>query len=245
MTPAVAARDIRVAFDHGPAVLEGLDLTIAPGERVGLIGPNGAGKTTLLLALIGLRPLAGGSLQVAGLDAARKSNWPTIRQRVGVVFQRPDDQLFSASVFDDVAFGPLNLGLGADAVEQRTHAALERVGAAHLAGRVSHHLSAGEQRRVALACVLVMAPETIVLDEPTSDLDPRGRGELLRLLGGLDQTLIVASHDLEFVRASCQRVVVLDGGKAVADRSTDSILDDRALLEAHGLAVNSECRTQN
>ncbi len=243
MTPVVEAKDVRFAFPDGREALGGLSLTIAPGEAVGLVGPNGAGKTTFFLCLIGLCRPQQGTLRVAGLDLinsqnrANKRDLLEVRRKAGLVFQNSDDQLFSASVYDDVAFGPLNLGLDESEVRRRVTLALWRVDAEQYANRVSHHLSAGEKRRVALACVLAMEPEILVLDEPTNDLDPRARRETIKLIRSLEQTKLIAAHDLEFILETCDRVAVIDDGQVVADGPARVLLADRARMEAHGLEV--------
>jgi cobalt/nickel transport system ATP-binding protein len=242
VTAALHATDVTFAFPDGRQVLRGVSLRVEPGESVGVVGPNGAGKTTLFLSLIGIHRHAAGSLLVAGLDVAQKHNLREIRSRTGLVFQNSDDQLFSASVREDVAFGPLNLDLPPAEVQRRVTESLERVGATAHADRVSHHLSAGEKRRVALACVLAMEPELIVLDEPTNDLDPQARRELIDLLGDLPQTKLIGSHDLEFVLDTCSRVVVLDSGRIVADGPTRDILADEACMTAHHLEVPPSLR---
>jgi cobalt/nickel transport system ATP-binding protein len=208
---------------------------VSPGERAGLVGPNGAGKTTLFLCLAGVLRPQSGSVRVCGLDvrAARRE----LPRRLGIVFQDSDDQLFNSSVRDDVAFGPLNLGLKPDEVRARVTEALSRVGMAGQEERVPMHLSGGEKRRVALAGVLAMRPEVLLLDEPTMFLDPRGRRELIELLKEIGGTQLVASHDLEFVRGLCPRVLLLDGGKVYVDGPTDAVLGDAALMERHGLEV--------
>jgi cobalt/nickel transport system ATP-binding protein len=231
----VEAIEVHYRFPDGRTALRGWSLTVAPGETVGLIGPNGAGKTTFFLAAIGLCQPHHGSLKVGGLDVTCAAHLASIRRRTGLVFQNADDQLFSATVYDDVAFGPLNLDLDAAEVRTRVDRALERVGACEHAARVSHHLSAGEKRRVALACVLAMEPDTLLLDEPTSDLDPRARRETLELIRTLEQTKLIASHDLEFVLAACDRIAVVDEGRIVADGPAQALLTDSALMEAHGL----------
>ena len=233
--PAIEATDLRFAFPDGRKALDGLSLRVAPGEAVGVIGPNGAGKTTLFLTMIGIYRLASGSLRIAGWDVGDRASLLTVRRKLGLVFQNTDDQLFNACVRDDVAFGPLNLGLPENDVRHRVDQALHRVTAEQYADRVSHHLSAGEKRRVALACILAMEPEILVVDEPTNDLDPRSRREVLNLIRTLDQTKLIASHDLEFVLETCPRVVVVDGGRVVADGPVRTLLADRTLMEAHGL----------
>ena len=222
-------------YHDGHEALRDISLVITDGETVGLIGPNGAGKSTLMLQLNGILR-SNGSVQVFGLPTEGKSV-KTIRNRVGLVFQDPNDQLFSPTVFDDVAFGPINMGFPEEEVRQRVSKALGWVGMSGYESRPSHHLSMGEKKRIAIATVLSMDPEILVLDEPTSNLDPRGKWAFTELLKELRMTKIIATHDLEVVRALCRRTVLLDEGRVVADGPTDRILSDTDLLEAHGLAA--------
>ncbi|MCC6629174.1 MAG: ABC transporter ATP-binding protein [Chloroflexi bacterium] len=232
-TPALLVNDLHFRYPDGHPALHGVSLRLAPGEKVALVGPNGAGKSTLLLHLNGL--LQGqGTIAVGGLLVA-KPHLPVIRARVGLVFQNPDDQLFSPTVFEDVAFGPLHLGLPEPAVRARVDQALAQVGMAAYASRLSHHLSVGEKKRIAIATVLAMAPDVLVLDEPSAGLDPRARRGLIELLRGLPQTLLASTHDLLMVRDLFPRMVIMDEGRLVADGPTARLLDDAALLEAHGL----------
>jgi cobalt transport protein ATP-binding subunit len=240
--PATAADQLgRVDLEHvhyrypdGFEALRGVDLRIGNGEKVALVGPNGAGKSTLMLQLNGtLRP-AHGSVRVAGLSVT-KETIRRVRAEVGLVFQDPDDQLFSPTVFDDVAFGPLHMGLSADEVHRRVERALAAVGMAAFAHRVPHRMSLGQRKRVALATVLSMNPSILVFDEPSAGLDPRGRRELIALLRGLDQTMLVSTHDMRLVAEVFPRTVVVDDGQIVADGPTDRILADADLLERHGL----------
>ena len=213
-----------------------MSLTIHEGEKVALVGPNGAGKSTLMLHLNGiLRPTAG-AVRVVGLDV-RDDNLPRVRGAIGLVFQDPDDQLFSPTVFDDVAFGPIYQGLPAAEVQMRVQRALDAVRMGHMARRVSHHLSTGEKKRIAIATVLSMSPAVLVLDEPSAGLDPRARRGLIGLLRDLPQAMLVATHDLRLVQELLPRTVVMDEGGVVADGPTSAILADAALLEAHGLEI--------
>ena len=222
-------------YPDGTPALRGVSLSVAEGERLGLVGPNGAGKSTLLLHLNGL--LRGeGRLSACGLTPGR-DGLDELRLKVGLVFQDPDDQLFMPTVFDDVAFGPLNLRMPADAVRERVREALEAVDMAHAQDRCSHHLSYGERKRVSVATVLAMRPQILALDEPTANLDPRHRRQIIDLLKGLDMTLVVASHDLDAVLDVCGRVVLLDEGAVAADGPAETILADRSLLESHGLEL--------
>jgi cobalt/nickel transport system ATP-binding protein len=230
----VDLQHVHFSYPDGFEALRGVDLHIDSGEKVALVGPNGAGKSTLMLQLNGtLRP-AHGSVRVAGMGVG-KETIRRVRAEVGLVFQDPDDQLFSPTVFDDVAFGPLHMGLPADEVHRRVEGALAAVGMAAFAHRVPHRMSLGQRKRVALATVLSMDPSILVFDEPSAGLDPRGRRELIRLLRTLDQTMLVSTHDMRLVAEVFPRVVVMDDGLVVADGPTAGILADEALLEEHGL----------
>jgi cobalt/nickel transport system ATP-binding protein len=234
---AIRVQDLSYRYPGGPEALAHISLEITQGESVGLVGPNGAGKTTLFLCLSGVLPIKPGSVLLAGLDPALPDQRRALPSRTGIVFQNSDDQIFNATVFDDVAFGPLNLGLPADEVRRRVAEALDRVGLRGFEQRVPFHLSGGEKRRVALAGVLAMRAEILLLDEPSIYLDPRGRRELIRLIHGLEVTKVTAAHDLEFICETCNRVLVIDGGRIVADGPTRTILANAGIMEAHGLEV--------
>jgi len=225
-------------YPDGQQALTDINLTIYHGESVALIGPNGAGKSTLLLHLNGILR-SNGVVRVLGRPVDDK-NLRWIRSKVGLVFQNPDDQLFSPTVFDDVAFGPINMGCAEAEVRQCVTSALSWVGMTSYEQRSPHHLSVGEKKRIAIATVLSMNPEILVIDEPTSNLDPGSKWSLIELLRGLSITKIIAAHDLELVKALCQRVIVLDGGHIVADDATDHILANKSLLVAHRLAPAKE-----
>jgi cobalt/nickel transport system ATP-binding protein len=230
----IDVRDLRFAYADGRVALDGLSLRALPGESVGLVGPNGAGKTTLFLCLSGVLQSKPGTIAVAGLDPADPVQRKQLPARVGVVFQNSDDQLFSSTVAEDVAFGPLNLGLPSDEVRKRVIESLDKVGMTGQDDRVPFHLSGGEKRRTAIAGVLAMRPEVLLLDEPSMFLDPRGRRELIRLINALPGTKLIASHDLALVRDTCSRVIVLDGGRMVAEGGSE-LLKDAELMEKHGL----------
>jgi cobalt/nickel transport system ATP-binding protein len=235
-TPVLDLRGVAYAYPDGHQALYGVDLHVHKGERVAMLGPNGAGKTTLVLHLNGILLPGQGTLAVSGL-AVVKENFAEVRRRVGVVFQDPDDQLFMGSVRDDVAFGPRNLGLRGHELDRRVVAALDQVGMADFADRPPHHLSFGQRRRVAVATVLAMEPEIVVLDEPSSNLDPASRRELADILTSLDITVLMVTHDLPYALQLCPRSVVLSDGVIVADGSTLDILTDDALMKAHRLEL--------
>jgi cobalt/nickel transport system ATP-binding protein len=238
MSPAaIDVCELTYAYPKGPLALNHLSFRIAAGESVGLVGPNGAGKTTLFLCLSGVLLPQAKHLVLDGLDLRAPSSRRALPQHVGIVFQNSDDQLFNATVFDDVAFGPLNLGLPPAEVKQRVAEALAQVGLTGLVERVPFHLSGGEKRRVALAGVLAMRPAVLLLDEPSMHLDPRGRRELIRLIHALPGTKVIASHDLEMILETCGRTLLLDHGRLEADGPTRTLLADAALMEAHGLEV--------
>ncbi|MHB8841490.1 MAG: energy-coupling factor ABC transporter ATP-binding protein [Candidatus Aquicultor sp.] len=231
----IKAADLTYDYPDGTAALKGVDLEIRRGERVALLGENGAGKSTFLMHLNGT--LHGeGELAINGL-APTKANLAAIRSSVGLVFQDPDDQLFLTTVFDDVAFGPINQGLSEAEVIERVRGALEVVDMLWAANKSAHHLSFGQKKRIALATVLSMQPKVLVLDEPTSNLDPRTRTRLEHLLVNLDHTMLITTHNLDFAWRVCKRSLILSDGKILADGPTREMLMDEALLEANGLEM--------
>jgi cobalt/nickel transport system ATP-binding protein len=234
MDKAIEIESLSFSYPDGQQGLKHINLIVNVGENLAIIGPNGAGKSTLLLHLNGI--LRGNStIRIFGLPVEEK-NLKEIRRRVGLVFQDPEDQLFSPTVFDDVAFGPINMGYSESEVRQRVTEALKSVRMNGYEQRSPHHLSVGEKKRVAIATVLSLSPGLLVLDEPTSNLDPRSKWSLIELLRQLPKTKMIATHDLELVKALCQRTIILDEGEIVAEGSTEKILNDIPLLKAHGLA---------
>jgi cobalt/nickel transport system ATP-binding protein len=233
---AIAASGLWYRYPDGRLAVEDVSFTLEEGESLGIIGPNGAGKTTLLHLLAGLCTPERGEVLLLGKKLDEK-NHSDLRRHLGIVFQETEDQLFSPTVFDDVAFGPLNFGLPLEEVRRRVAEALGQVGLSGYESRVPHHLSSGERRRAALATVLSYGPEILVLDEPSSDLDPRGRRELVKLLRATRQARLVASHDFEFILRTCERVLLLEKGRVRADGRAMDLLCDGDLLARHGLDV--------
>jgi cobalt transport protein ATP-binding subunit len=237
MTPAAEVRNLRFGYGDAREALSGISFSVAPGECLGIVGPNGAGKSTLLLHLNGVLPEEPGEEPSVFIDGQpiTRANLPEIRRQVGLLFQDPDDQIFCPTVFEDVAFGPAQLGLSGAELAEVVRSALVQVRLEGFEARLPHHLSLGEKRRVCLAGVLACQPKILVLDEPTAGLDPRGRRELTALLASLPATRIVASHDLDMIAALCSRVIVLDRGTAVASGAMKDVLSDESLMLAHGL----------
>jgi cobalt/nickel transport system ATP-binding protein len=234
MHHTIEVEHLSFAYPDGRQALRDVSLTIAPGEKTALVGPNGAGKSTLMLHLNGILRSPHGAVRVCGLDVC-ESNLGRVRAAVGLVFQDPDDQLFSPTVFEDVAFGPLYQGRSEAEVRACVDQALAAVHMRDYAARISHHLSTGEKKRIAIATVLSMEPEILALDEPTAGLDPRARRGFINLLRELPQTMLVSTHDMRMVCDLFPRMVIMDEGAVVADGPTDRLMDDAALLEAHGL----------
>lgn len=232
--PIVEVRNVIFAYPDGTEALKGVSLSVGQGEAVALVGANGAGKSTLLLHLNGYLTPTRGEVIIGGAALTRETA-AAVRRSVGMVFQDPDDQLFMPTVAEDVAFGPLNAGLAPDEIERRVTTSLERVGMGHLKNRPPYKLSAGEKRAVAIATVLAMSPEVLVMDEPSSNLDPRGRRRLIDQLRSFEHARIIATHDLELVVEVCSRVIVMDGGHIVAEGPVKTLLDDETLMLSHGL----------
>ena len=231
--------DLAYSYPDGNQALFGVNLSINRGERVALLGPNGAGKTTLVLHLNGIIPTMQGRVSVAGelVDGKNAESIKSIRHKVGIVFQDPDDQLFMPTVGQDVAFGPYNAGLRGSQLESAVRQALELVGMSEFIDRPPHHLSFGQRRRVAVATVLAMKPAILVMDEPSSNLDPAARRELAEIITSLDITLLMVTHDLPFAYELCQRAVILSAGVVAADGPIKSVLSDSNLLKAHRLEL--------
>jgi cobalt/nickel transport system ATP-binding protein len=234
--PSLEVLGLSYVYPDGHQALHDVDLHVHHGERVALLGPNGAGKTTLLLHLNGIFRPAAGTVRVAGLDITDESLME-VRRRVGIVFQDPDDQLFMPTVGQDVAFGPANFGVEGEELDRRVTEALGAVSMVDALERAPHHLSYGERRRVAIATVLAMRPEILVLDEPTSNLDPASRRELIDVLRGLPITQLLVTHDLPFALELCPRALVMDEGRIVAGDATVEILSDEALMKTHRLEL--------
>jgi cobalt/nickel transport system ATP-binding protein len=229
----VKVQNLQFAYPDGHIALRGVTFNLCAGEKVALVGPNGAGKSTLMLQLNGI--LTGrGEIEIGKMPLTR-DNLPVIRALVGLVFQNPDDQLFSPTVFEDVAFGPLHMGLPEEGVFKRVDAALEAVRMTSYRDRLSHHLSVGEKKRIAIATVLSMNPSILILDEPSAGLDPRARRTLINLLRDLPITMLVSTHDMRLVEELFPRTIVMDEGLIVADGATREILEDEQFLNAHGL----------
>jgi len=235
MQELIKIENLSFGYPDGQQALTDINLGIYRGDSVAIVGPNGAGKSTLVLHFNGILR-SNGHVKLLG-KPIDDNNLKWVRSRVGVVFQNPDDQLFSPTVFDDVAFGPMNMGYSQAEVEQAVKMALELVGMPGFEKRSPHHLSVGEKKRIAMATVLSMSPEVLVIDEPTSNLDPRGKWDIIEVLKGFSITKIIVSHDLEMVRELCSRMVIIDQGRVAVDAKTIDLLADKKLLAAHGLAA--------
>ena len=236
VTASLEVSGLAFAYPDGHQALFGVDFSVARGERVALLGPNGAGKTTLVLHLNGILTGGAGTVRVAGLPVDKR-NMAEVRRRVGIVFQDPDDQLFMPTVREDVAFGPAAAVLKGPELEERVDRAMERVGMAEFKDRPPHHLSFGQRRRVAVATVLAMEPEILVLDEPSSNLDPASRRELADILRSLDVTVLMVTHDLPYALELCARSLILSDGVIAADGPTGELLSDEELMRAHRLEL--------
>jgi cobalt transport protein ATP-binding subunit len=234
MTNVLSVRDLHFSYHNEHLALRGVSFELCEGDKVALVGPNGAGKSTLMLHLNGILTGQEGDV-IIGEDRITRDNLPAIRAMVGVVFQSPDDQLFSPTVFEDVAFGPLHMGLPKDEVIARVESALQAVRMSSYKDRLSHHLSVGEKKRIAIATVLSMNPQILILDEPSAGLDPRARRTLINLLRDLPITMLVSTHDMKLVDELFPRTIVMDEGRIVGDGDTKRILSDETFLNEHGL----------
>lgn len=232
----IESKNVYFNYPDSTEVLKGISFRILHGESVGLIGANGTGKTTLLMNLNGQLLPTKGWISIGEVPLTKKTR-QEIRKRVGFVFQRPDDQLFMPTVYEDVAFGPVNLGLSSEAVDERVKNALETVGCLHLSHKLPHRLSEGQKAAVAIATVMAMNPDMLLMDEPASNLDPRSRRQLINLLKGFEHTKIIASHDLDLILDVCERCIVIKDGKITADGFAEEILLDKSLLEENGLEL--------
>ena len=235
MVKAIEVENFSYRYPDGTIALNGITLDVEYGERLALIGPNGAGKSTLLLAITGF-VRGTGRVVVDGLEITN-GNLKQVRSRIGCCLENPEDQLFMPTLFDDVAFGPLNMGLDSQQVKERVNLALAEVGLAGMAERAPHHLSAGQKRAAAIATVLSMSPKIITLDEPDGSLDPRNRDNLVKLLAGLSQTLVIATCNMDFAAAVADKAAVIDGGRVIAAGPAKKIMSDSKLMTSHGLEV--------
>ena len=239
IAPSLLIEDLAFAYPDGNQALFGVNLRVERGERVEILGPNGAGKTTLVMHMNGIHPAEHGSVSVAGevVDTKDKDLLRRIRGKVGVVFQDPDDQLFMPTVGEDIAFGPYNMGIRGAELDAVVDQALALVHMSEFKDRPPHHLSFGQRRRVAVATVLAMKPEILVLDEPSSNLDPASRRELADILRSLEITILMVTHDIPYAYELCERSIILSGGIVVADGDTKTILSDSKLLSENRLEL--------
>lgn len=238
----IEANNLKYKYPDGWQVLNSIDFRIEHGESVGIVGANGAGKSTLLMHLVGVLFPDEGEIRIGEVTITKKT-LPLIRQRVGMVFQNPDDQLFMTTVYDDVAFGPRNYKMNEEDVSERVIKSLETVGIAHLKDRAPYKLSGGEKRAASIAAVLSMSPDILVMDEPSSALDPKSRRQLITLLQRFSHTKIIATHDMDMVLELCERTIVLSDGKVVTDGPTAKILTDTELMEKCGLEMPLSLQT--
>ena len=239
MTPILELQDLSFRYEGGlpgEKVLDALTFAVAPGERVGLVGCNGVGKSTLLKILVGILPIQAGALTVGGLPMERK-NLAEIRRKVGYIFQDSDSQLFMSTVFEDVAFAPRNYGLPEEEVEKRVNHALKQIHIEHLRDKQIYKMSGGEKKMASIATILAMTPDIILMDEPSIALDPRNRRSLIHILNDFEHLKIIASHDLDMILETCNRVILMAGGRIVCDGDTKEILTNKELLEANGLEL--------
>jgi len=233
LNDAIEIEKLTYSYPDGRVALDNVSFNVSRGETVGIIGSNGAGKTTLLLHLPGILQ-GSGNLKIAGYEMNSK-NLKNIRKAVGLVFQEPDDQLFMPTVFDDIAFAPLQFGREPEEIHKIVHEVLRKVGLSGFEERLAHHLSFGEKKRVAIAVALAMNPEILVFDEPTSNLDPHARKELIVLIKGLNNTKVIAGHDMEMIKETCTKVIVVNKGKVAAEGTPAEIFSNKVLLETNML----------
>lgn len=232
----VELKQVSFTYADGHQALDNVSFLLGHGEAVGVVGANGAGKSTLLSVLTGIQFPQQGTVRVGELPVNKKT-LPEVRRSVGLVFQEPDDQLFMPSVYDDVAFGPRNYKLEQEEVDARVMEALEEVGITHLKDRPPYKLSGGEKRLAAIAAVISMKPDILIMDEPTASLDPRARRKIMNILKGFSHTKIITSHDLDMIMDMCTRTIVLKQGRIAADGKTIDILSDEKLMEECGLEI--------
>ncbi len=232
----VEFKNVLFQYPDGTAALKGVSFRITHGESVGIVGANGAGKSTILMHMNGFLLPTSGIVRIGDLEINKKTR-REIRKKVGVVFQNPDEQLFMPTVFDDVAFGPLNLGLTQEAVQERVTGALNTVNCLSLKDKPPHHLSIGQKSSVAIASVIAMQPDILVMDEPAANLDPKSRRALINMLNTFTHSKIIASHDLDLILDVCHRTIVIRAGGVVADGPSEEILSDQTLLEENNLEL--------
>ena len=232
----ISCENISFSYEPGRPVLSELSFCVRDGERIGLIGANGAGKTTLMKLMLGLLPLQQGRILVDDIPVS-KNTLREVRQKLGFVLQNSDNQMFMPTVWEDMLFGPLNYGLSEEEAGQKADRILERLGLQNLKNRYNHRISGGEKRMAAIATVLAMEPEVILMDEPTSALDPYNRRIVIHVIRELPQTMLISSHDLDMIRDTCSRVILLYDGKIIADDETERILTDRELLETYRMEL--------
>ena len=241
---SIEIKDLYYKYPDGYEALKGIDLTLYKGESLGIVGSNGAGKSTLLLQLTGINRPSSGKIEINSLEV-NKNNLAKIRKDIGFVFQNPEDQLFTTSIYEDVAFGPKNYKLSKQEVDKRVTESLEKVGILELKNRAPYRLSGGQKNLAAIATAISMDPSILIMDEPTSALDPKARRKLINLLNSFDYTKIIASHDLDMILDTCGRTIVLKNGQIVADGDTQNILLDRDLMEECDLELPLSCQKRN
>ena len=238
---SIEIKDLYYKYPDGYEALKGIDLTLYKGQSLGIVGSNGAGKSTLLLQLSGINRPSSGKIEINSLEV-NKNNLAQIRKDIGFVFQNPEDQLFTTSIYEDVAFGPKNYKLSKQEIDKRVTESLEKVGILELKNRAPYRLSGGQKNLAAIATAISMDPSILIMDEPTSALDPKARRKLINLLNSFDYTKIIASHDLDMILDTCERTIVLKNGEIVADGDTHNILLDRDLMEECDLELPLSCQ---